>query len=67
MIIYVNNKLHEFDKTGMTVSELLDELRVKGGGVAIAVGVNIVKATERDSYALQNEDKVTIIGAAYGG
>lgn len=67
MIIYVNNTPREFDSAAVTVTELLDALNIKGTGVAVAVGVKIIKATDRDATIVQDGDKVTIIGAAYGG
>ncbi len=50
-----------------TVSELLDELKVQSGRVAVEVNLMIVKKADYDSAALQDGDSVEIVNFVGGG
>jgi sulfur carrier protein len=67
MDIYINSKLQQLPGD----SRITDALSALGiatqKGIAIAVNNNVVPRDGWDTYALQPEDKVTLIKATQGG
>lgn len=50
-----------------TVGELLSELNVRTGRVAVEVNMYVVKKTEYDSFRLKENDSVEIVNFVGGG
>lgn len=50
-----------------TVRELLDELKIMPGRVAVEVNLEIVRKTEYENYKLSEGDKVEIVNFVGGG
>ena len=55
------------DSNAGTVRELLDELKIEPGRVAVEVNLVIVKKAEYESYRLKDGDKVEIVNFVGGG
>ncbi len=51
----------------VTVSELLEELKVQPGRVAVEVNLSIVRKADYDSFALTDGDTVEIVNFVGGG
>ena len=67
MIYYVNNTPQEAAEM-RTVAEVMTDLQLAGKrGLAVAVNDVVVAQPEWASYALQSNDRVTIIRATQGG
>jgi len=66
MTIKVNNETQDISKN-TTLQELVDFLKVKTNGIAIAINSNVVKRTDWSSKILQQEDVVLIIKSTQGG
>ncbi|MEO9571667.1 MAG: sulfur carrier protein ThiS [Polaribacter sp.] len=66
MTIKVNNETQDISKN-TTLQELVDFLKVKTNGIAIAINSNVVKRTDWSSKTLQQEDVVLIIKSTQGG
>ncbi|MCG1036743.1 sulfur carrier protein ThiS [Polaribacter sargassicola] len=66
MTIKVNNETQEISKN-TTLQELVNLLKVKTNGIAIAINNSVVKRTDWSSKILQQEDVVLIIKSTQGG
>lgn len=67
MLVSVNNQSVTLSVT-CTLSELLQQIGLPGRqGLAIAINHHIIPKTTWDSYALNENDQVTIIHATQGG
>ncbi|GGF01234.1 sulfur carrier protein ThiS [Hymenobacter cavernae] len=67
MVFYVNNKPHEA-AVEPTLAAALTELQLADQrGVAVAVNDRVVPRTDWASYALQAQDRITVIRATQGG
>ena len=62
----VNDTQKEFSRT-LSLQDLVNELKVKTNGIAIAVNSNVVKKEEWTSRMLQNNDDILIIKSTQGG
>ncbi len=65
MKLIVNGK--DFNSNIGTVQELLNELGIKPGRVAVEVNLSIIKKTDYDSHRLNDGDKVEIVNFVGGG
>ena len=65
MKVIVNSREVLFD--GTTVGDLIASLEISAAGCAVAVGTKIVPASAWHGFALEENDKVTIIRATQGG
>ncbi len=50
-----------------TIRELLEELRIDSGRVAVEVNMSIIKKVDYDHYTLNDEDSVEIVNFVGGG
>jgi len=50
-----------------TVQELLDELKITPGRVAVEVNLNVVRKAEYETYRLRDGDAVEIVNFVGGG
>lgn len=50
-----------------TVRTLLDELKIKPGGVAVEVNLSVIKKTDYDGAAIKDGDQVEIVNFVGGG
>jgi len=66
MQIVVNGETKEI-KEGLTISELIRELRVENRVMAVAVNMEIVKKENWDSYRLKAQDRVELLHFVGGG
>jgi len=57
----------EYDTKATTVSELLKELDIHPGRVAVEVNLQIIKKTEYDSFILKEGDTVEVVHFVGGG
>lgn len=57
----------DIDSNAGTVRELLDELKIVSGRVAVEVNLAIVKKAEYESCKLKDGDKVEIVNFVGGG
>jgi sulfur carrier protein len=62
----VNGERREFP-SGATVAELLQNLKLEGAGIAVAVNEQVVRTSNFDAHRLQEGDVVEIIRAVAGG
>jgi sulfur carrier protein len=53
--------------SGTTVAELLKNLKLEGGGIAVAVNERVVRGATFEEHALNEGDVVEIIRAVAGG
>lgn len=67
MNIYVNNTLQEIAGQPKIADALHSLNIVAQKGIAIAINNNVIPKAEWETYALQAEDKVTLIRATQGG
>ncbi len=51
----------------VTIRELLDELKIQTGRVAVEVNLEIVKKTDYDGFALKDGDTIEIVNFVGGG
>lgn len=65
MKLIVNGE--DLDSNACTVKELLDELKIEAGRVAVEVNLSIVKKVEYESYKLKDRDKIEIVNFVGGG
>jgi sulfur carrier protein len=63
--LIINGESH--NSNAATVKELLDELKIEPGRVAVEVNLSIVKKVEYESYKLNDGDKVEIVNFVGGG
>ena len=66
MNITINGQLHE-TLSGATVMELLEELGILQGRVAVEVNLNIVRKVDYAKFRLHDGDTVEIINFVGGG
>ena len=67
MTIYINNKEQELP-TQARITDALESLNITTQkGIAVAINNNVVPRAEWNAYALQPEDKMTLIKATQGG
>jgi sulfur carrier protein len=50
-----------------TVMELLNELKIEQGKIAIEVNLSIIKKADYSTFRLKDEDKVEIVNFVGGG
>ncbi len=66
MRLKVNGNIVD-DLKAATVAELLDEMKVNSGRVAVEVNMMIVKKADYDLFALKDGDTVEIVNFVGGG
>ncbi len=66
MRLKVNGNIVD-DLKAATVAELLDEMKVNSGRVAVEVNTMIVKKADYDLFALKDGDTVEIVNFVGGG
>ncbi|HSB30154.1 MAG TPA: sulfur carrier protein ThiS [Candidatus Sulfobium mesophilum] len=66
MKLKINGKTVDNVKAA-TVIELLDELNVHSGRVAVEVNLSIIRKADYDSFALKDGDAVEIVNFVGGG
>ncbi len=66
MKLTVNGETRE-DLKAATVQELLDELNIQSGRVAVEVNLRIVKKADYGSFSLHDGDAVEIVNFVGGG
>ncbi|MDQ7055770.1 MAG: sulfur carrier protein ThiS [Persephonella sp.] len=66
MKIILNGEEKEV-KEGITVQELIEELRIKAPNYAVAVGMEVIPKSEYSSYRLKEGDRVEIVTFVGGG
>lgn len=64
--VRINGETQEFDQP-LTVREILSDLAIKEGTVAIAVNESVVPKAEWDKILIQDGDRVEIIRVVAGG
>jgi len=66
MRLIVNGKIFETSNAG-TIMELLNELRIEPGQVAVEVNLSIIKKADYSTFRLNDGDKVEIVNFVGGG
>ena len=66
MTLKLNGELFDTPKAE-TVQDLLDELRIESGRVAVEVNLTIVKKADYTTFKLKDGDKVEIVNFVGGG
>ncbi len=66
MRLKVNGNIVD-DLKAATVAELLDEMKVNSGRVAVEVNMMIVKKADYDLFSLKDGDTVEIVNFVGGG
>ncbi len=66
MKIYLNQQPIEV-AIETTVRELLDSRQIALDGTAVAVNNKLVPKSEWETFQLNNDDKLTVIRATFGG
>ena len=66
MRLIVNEEIFETSNAG-TIMELLNELRIEPGQVAVEVNLSIIKKVAYSTFRLNNEDKIEIVNFVGGG
>jgi len=66
MRLTVNGEIFETSKAG-TIMELLNELRIEPGQVAVEVNLSIIKKADYSTFRLNDGDKVEIVNFVGGG
>ncbi|MCM1377048.1 MAG: sulfur carrier protein ThiS [Clostridium sp.] len=67
MKVYINNQLEALPKEPMTVAELIAWKKLPMAGTAVAVNDRLVVAKNWEVKQLAEEDRITLITAAFGG
>ncbi len=67
MRVYVNDQPKMLPVTVENIADLLEHLSIKTAGTAVAVNGKIVRRENWPVSNLNEEDKIMIISAAYGG
>lgn len=65
MRLIVNGE--KFDSNALTVKELLNELNIESGRVAVEVNLTIIKKSDYESHRLNEGDSVEIVNFVGGG
>ncbi len=66
MKLTINGEAAENIRAG-TVRELLDELKIEPGRVAVEVNLKIIKKAEFETFSLHDGDTVEIVNFVGGG
>jgi sulfur carrier protein len=66
MRLTVNGEIMEKTNAG-TIMELLNELRIRPGQVAVEVNLSIIKKADYSTFRLNDGDKVEIVNFVGGG
>ncbi|MCE5194783.1 MAG: sulfur carrier protein ThiS [Nitrospiraceae bacterium] len=66
MRLKLNGENFETKNSG-TVKELLDELRIEQGRVAVEVNMTVIKKSDYKSFRLNEGDEVEIVNFVGGG
>ena len=66
MRLIINGEIVE-DLKATSVSELLEELKIQTGRVAVEVNMQVIKRTDYDEYRLNEGDSVEIVNFVGGG
>jgi thiamine biosynthesis protein ThiS len=66
MILTVNGEACKTEKAG-TVKELLDELNMEPGRVAVEVNLSIVRKSDYSAFTLHDGDRIEIVNFVGGG
>lgn len=67
MNIYINSKQENVPENVKSVAQLLSFLHIGNQGTGVAINNRLIKASDRDSTFLKEDDNVIIISATYGG
>lgn len=67
MNIILNSKSTNVPDHCSTVGEILDFLDISRKGTGVGVNNKLVKASDWDSFKVNEGDSLTVITAAYGG
>ncbi|MEW6676079.1 MAG: sulfur carrier protein ThiS [Nitrospirota bacterium] len=66
MRLTVNGDILETSNAG-TIQELLDELNIEPGRVAVEINLSIIKKADYSTFRLNDGDKVEIVNFVGGG
>ena len=66
MRLIVNEEIFE-TSNARTIMELLNELRIEPGQVAVEVNLSIIKKADYSTFRLNDGDKVEIVNFVGGG
>lgn len=66
MRLIINGEIVE-DLKAANVSELLEELQIQTGRVAVEVNMQVIKKTDYEEYRLSEGDSVEIVNFVGGG
>jgi sulfur carrier protein len=66
MRLIVNGEIFKTSNAG-TIMELLNELRIEPGQVAVEVNLSIIKKADYSTFRLNDGDKVEIVNFVGGG
>jgi sulfur carrier protein len=66
MRLIVNGEIFETSNAG-TIMELLNELRIEPGQVAVEINLSIIKKSDYSTFWLNDGDKVEIVNFVGGG
>jgi len=66
MRLIINGEIVE-DLKATNVSELLEELQIQTGRVAVEVNMQVIKKTDYEEYRLSEGDSVEIVNFVGGG
>jgi sulfur carrier protein len=66
MRLIVNGEIFETSNAG-TIMELLNELRIEPGQVAVEINLSIIKKSDYSTFGLNDGDKVEIVNFVGGG
>lgn len=67
MIIFINDNLEIHDIPDLTLGVLIEKKNISPKGTAIACNGKLVPRDKWNSFLLNDNDKITIISAAFGG
>jgi sulfur carrier protein len=66
MRLIVNGEIFETSNAG-TIMELLNELRIEPGQVAVEINLSIIKKADYSTFGLNDGDKIEIVNFVGGG
>ena len=67
MTVFINNQPQNLPDEVENIEQLLEHLKVKRGGTAVAINNKLVLNKKWQSTRLQEKDNITLITAAFGG
>lgn len=67
MILFINNTSAVIQASSLTITELAGIKHIKPQGTAIALNGKLIPRDKWDVTELADNDRLTIISAAYGG